>query len=86
MTQWTKKLFFERLTAIMEKKGQKYQRNGTKVDVLAIVTDEPWLLEGDVQAWLSDIKFPKLSAIEQVDLVLSYQGGKPGNYPLFRLC
>ena len=81
---WSKEQFLAKLTSLMEKKDQKYQRNCHEIDVLLVATGEPYLSASDVSDWLTDLEGCTLRAIKSVYLMLDYQPGYPtGHHPIF---
>ncbi|TSD87387.1 hypothetical protein FFK22_017985 [Mycobacterium sp. KBS0706] len=84
--QWSKPRLASKLNEVIQKKGNKYEKNGKSIDVLLIHCAEPWLSSGQVRDWLADIQMGPHPNIASTFLLLDYEPGRNVEYwPVFRL-
>lgn len=84
-SQWSGSRLAAYLIAAIEKKHAKYERNGERVDVLILHSDEPWLDPYNVENWLR-WRLPRPRArIGSAYFLLTYHPHFSPNWPVFRL-
>lgn len=85
-SQWSMDGLAAEIRSIIEGKGDKYARCDLHIDLLLIVSREPWLQSGEVARWLPDIAFEPHPAIESVFLLLDYEPGRETDrHPVFTI-
>lgn len=84
-SQWDVARFAAFLIAAIEKKHAKYQRNGERVDVLILHSDETWLDPFNVDRWLRWRLPGPGPCIGSAYFLLTYHPGYSQNWPVFRL-
>ncbi len=85
-TQWTQGRFLASLGRLMDKKSDNYVGRNVNIDVLLVVTGEPWLTFQQVENWLASSQIPQKQNIANAFFMLGYdpQLGAKHN-PVFKL-
>ena len=84
--QWSKERFESRLNDEVQKKGQKYERQALRIDILLIHTAEPWLSSGQAKEWFGEIEIKRHPSITNVFLLFEYEPGREAQqWPVFRV-
>ena len=84
--QWNETKFLDHLSSLLSKKSESMRKRAVQIDILAIVTGEPWLDREQVRKWLLYFtdELGEMS-FGQVYFVMDYDPSPPKGYPTFRL-
>jgi hypothetical protein len=78
--QWSKERLVNKVTEIVQSKGEKYERKGVKIDILLIHTDETWLSSSQAREWLSDNEIEPHPSVDSSFLLFSYEPGRSAQH------
>lgn len=84
--QWSKERFEAALKALIQKKGDNYEKRNLWIDVLVIHTAEPWLHSKQAKEWLKVVKIRPHANIGSAFLLFEYEPGRGSqHWPVFCL-
>ena len=84
-TQWSKDRFFKQLSALIDKKNTKYERDKLVFDVLIVHTDEPWLSARQVEYWLAETNIEPRGSFKNAYFLITYDPAYADHWPVFHL-
>lgn len=85
-TQWTSQRFAKELNGVIEKKNDRYRRQGVNIDVLVIYTEETWLGSEQAAEFLETIEVTRSPQIRNAFLLFDHDPGrKVRHWPIFKL-